>query len=66
MFLMCNQSLNYIFYLEFLVHVSLVKKDISTEEFCNLDVGLRGDSHYGLHPLFHIWVNFKTYETIQG
>jgi len=39
-----NQSLNYIFYLEFLVHISTVKEDIAYEEmlFCSLHGKLCG------------------------
>jgi hypothetical protein len=32
MLLMCNQNLNYIFYLEFSVHVLMAKQDVATEE----------------------------------
>jgi hypothetical protein len=70
MLLLCNESLNYIFYLNFLMHASTVKLDIVVEKniFCSLHGGLHSDSRCGLkilsfylHPPFHIWLvsNFR-------
>jgi hypothetical protein len=71
MLLICNQSLNYIFYLEFSVRASMVKLEIVAEEmfcFAVLHDKLHDDSCCGLqgfvlvcvlHFIFGLLLNFR-------